>query len=301
MNARSGRAAYRGGVQPFRVVSFNVQYSLGADGRYDLGRAVDAVRAADVICLQEVERNWRRTGMADQPAELQALLPDRFAAYGAVLDVDASAVADDGTVVNRRRQFGQMTLSRWPILSSRVVHLPKVHTGDAPNSWAGALETVIDAPGGPVRVVNVHLTDITETNRMTQVWALVRHLALAPVEGGAWNGTAADPDEAEHWQFDDAAPPMPHPAVVLGDFNDVPESAVVDVMLRAGYRDSWGPATATSPGWVTFKTNPPQGTFEDMRIDFVFVNDGIEVADATIDVDCDASDHQPVWATVSLR
>lgn len=288
-------------MNPFRIVSFNIQYSLGADGRYDLERAVQAVSDADVICLQEVERNWRRTGMTDQPQELQSLLPDRFAAYGPVLDVDASSSAEHGRVTNRRRQFGQMTLSRWPIVSSRVLHLPKIDTGDAPNSWAGALETVIAFPAGPIRVLNVHLTDITETNRMTQVWALVHHLMIAPIEGGAWNGTASDPVEAEHWQFDDPAPPMPHAAVVVGDFNDVPHSAVVDVMLRAGFRDTWSPTTATSPGWVTFKTNPPQGTFEDMRIDYVFANEGVEVLDATIDVDCDASDHQPVWATLRLR
>ena len=293
--------AYGYGVQPFRIVSFNIQYSLGADGRYDLGRAVRAIADADVICLQEVERNWRRTGMADQPRELQQLLPDRFTAYGAVLDVDASSVEADGTVTNRRRQFGQMTLSRWPVLSARVLHLPKIDTGDAPNSWAGALETVIAGPDGPMRVLNVHLTDITETNRMTQVWSLVQQLAIAPAEGGAWNGTAADPAEADHWQFDDAAPPMPHAAVVLGDFNDVPHSAVVDVMSRAGYRDTWSPDTATGPEWVTFKTNPAQGTYEDMRIDYVFVNDAFDVMDATIDEECDASDHQPVWATLRLR
>lgn len=281
-------------------MSFNTQYSLGADRRFDLTRSVDAVRAADIICLQEVERNWRRTNMADQPSDIERLLPDRYAAYGPMLDVDASSVDEHGRVINRRRQFGQMTLSRWPIASSRVVMLPKVDTGGAPNSWCGALETVIATPGGPVRVVNVHLTDITETNRMTQVWALVHLLNTAPAEGGAWNGVSNDPAEADHWQFDDPAPPMPDAAVVLGDFNDVPDSAVVGVMQRAGYRDSWGPGTATTSGWVTFKTNPAQGTFHDMRIDFVFVNDGIEVVDATIDVDCDASDHQPVWATVRL-
>ncbi len=287
-------------MNSFSVVSFNTQYSLGADRRFDLTRSVDAVRAADIICLQEVERNWRRTNMADQPSDIERLLPDRYAAYGPMLDVDASSVDEHGRVINRRRQFGQMTLSRWPIASSRVVMLPKVDTGGAPNSWCGALETVIATPGGPVRVVNVHLTDITETNRMTQVWALVHLLNTAPAEGGAWNGVSNDPAEADHWQFDDPAPPMPDAAVVLGDFNDVPDSAVVGVMQRAGYRDSWGPGTATTSGWVTFKTNPAQGTFHDMRIDFVFVNDGIEVVDATIDVDCDASDHQPVWATVRL-
>ena len=37
-----------------RFVTYNIQYSKGRDGRFDLGRIADAVRAADVICLQEV-------------------------------------------------------------------------------------------------------------------------------------------------------------------------------------------------------------------------------------------------------
>jgi endonuclease/exonuclease/phosphatase family metal-dependent hydrolase len=284
-----------------RVVTFNIQYSLGADEQFDLTRHVPAVRDADIICLQEVERNWRRSNMEDQPARIEQLFPDRHCVYAPVLDVDASSVDADGTVRNRRRQFGQMTLSRWPILSSRVIHLPKIDTGELANSWAGAHEAVVGTPDGPLRVINVHLTDITETNRMTQVWALVRHLALAPVEGGAWNGTESDPVSAEHWQFDDPAPPMPEAAIVLGDFNDEPDTAVLDVMRRAGYRDTWTPETARTPGWVTFKTNPSQGTFHDMRIDFVLANSRLEVLDAEIDVHCDASDHQPVWATVALR
>ncbi|MEI8239501.1 MAG: endonuclease/exonuclease/phosphatase family protein, partial [Actinomycetota bacterium] len=223
-----------------------------------------------------------------------------YCAYAPVLDVDASTVDADGTVTNRRRQFGQMTLSRWPILSTRLLHLPKVDTGDAPNAWCGAQENVIATPDGALRVVNVHLTDITETNRMTQVWALVRQLCDAPIEGGAWNGVEADPEAHTHWQFDDLAPPMPNAAVVCGDFNDTPDSAVVNVMHRAGFHDTWTTGTARSPGAVTFKTNPAQGTFEDMRIDFVFANSHLRVIDAEIDVECDASDHQPVRATVAL-
>jgi endonuclease/exonuclease/phosphatase family metal-dependent hydrolase len=288
-------------MQGLTLVSYNIQYSLGADERYDLARSVEAVRDADVICLQEVERNWRRTGMSDQPAQIAALLPDRHWAFAPILDVDASQVAADGIVVNRRRQFGQMVLSRWPILSTRVVHLPKVDTGDAANAWCGAQENVIATPDGPLRVVNVHLTDITETNRMTQVWALVRLLHEAPVEGGAWNGIEADLEAHDHWQFDDPAPPMPIAAVVAGDFNDEPHSAVLEVMYRAGYSDTWSPATVSTPGAVTFKTNPAQGTFDDMRIDFVLANDHVHTIDAHIDVECDGSDHQPVWATVQLR
>lgn len=288
-------------MKAISVASYNIQYSLGADDRYDLARCIDAVRDADIICLQEVERNYRRTNMADQPLHIEALLPDRYCMFAPALDLDASSVGADGRVRNQRRQFGEMTISRWPILSSRFIYLPKIHTGDAPNAWCGMQENVVSTPDGPLRVVNVHLTDITETNRMTQVWAMIRQLAEAPVEGGAWNGVEHDPEAHEHWQFDEPAPPMPHAAVVMGDFNDTPESAVIDVMRRAGYRDTWSPETARSAGRVTFKTNPAQGTYEDMRIDFVFANDGLDIIDAHIDVECIASDHQPVWATVRFR
>lgn len=282
-----------------RVVSYNIQYSLGRDGVYDLGRTVEAVREADVICLQEVDRHWPRSAMADQAALIAGLLPDRYWVFGPMLDVDASTVAADGRVHNVRRQYGQMVLSRFPIVSSRTFPLPMLHTGPLANAWCCALETVVATPDGPMRVVNVHLTDISQHNRMTQVWDLVRRLHEAPIEGGARCGTSVNPIEREHWLYDDL--PMPHAAIVCGDFNDEPHSPVLDVMYRAGYRDSWSPATARTPNEITFRADLGQGAHYDLRIDFILVNDGVDVVDAAIDGDCEASDHQPVWATVRLR
>ncbi len=282
------------------MASYNIQYSLGVDGKYDLARSLAPIRDADIICLQEVERNWWRTDFIDQPAVIEALLPDRYCAYAPILDVDASTLESNGNVQNRRRQFGQMTISRYPIASSRVLHLPKEDTADLPNSWCGAHETVIILPTGAVRVVNVHLTDVTQTNRITQSLELVKKLQDAPTEGGAWNGIATDPATIEHWQYDDPVPPMPPAAVVAGDFNDSPDSPVLGVLRSAGYRDSWSLMTARTPFDTTFKTNPEQGIFTDMRIDYILVNDGVTVVDAEIIADCDASDHQPVWATLTI-
>lgn len=282
-----------------RVVSHNIQYSLGRDGRYDLVRGVDAVRAADVICLQEVDRYWPRTGLVDQAALIAELLPDRHWVFGPMIDIDASTVAGDGSVHHRRRQYGQMVLSRFPIVSTRTFPLPMLHTGPLANAGCCALETVIALPDGPLRVVNVHLTDISEANRVTQVWHLVRLLHEAPIEGGVRCGTDPDPAAREHWLYDDL--PMPHAAVVCGDFNDEPHSTVLDVLRRAGYRDTWSPTTAASEAHVTFRADPAQGAHYDMRIDYVLVNDGLDVLAAEIDGACEASDHQPVWATVRFR
>ena len=45
-----------------RVVSYNIQYCKGRDGKIDPQRVVDSVREADIIALQEVDKAAARTG-----------------------------------------------------------------------------------------------------------------------------------------------------------------------------------------------------------------------------------------------
>ena len=280
------------------VASYNIQYSLGADNRYDLARSIEPIRKADIICLQEIDRNWRRTNMADQFAEIQQLLPDRYCVFGPSIDVDASAISTDGTVINRRRQGGQMIASRFPIVSSRVIHMPKDDTGINMNMWSVALEAVIATPERQIRVINLHLTDVTETNRITQIESLLKQCAAATIEGGAWNGDEGDDEYREHWQMNDTVPQMPQEIILTGDFNDEPESHVIKLVSIAGFRDTWSLTAETAASTATFKKNPEQGTDRDLRIDFVFVSPHFETVSAYIDGVTDASDHQPVWATL---
>src|SRR4051794_17725558 len=125
-----------------RLVGYNTQFSRGRDGRIDIDRMVSPVQDADIIALQEIERHWQRSGETDQPAEIAARMPQHHWVYAPYSDVDASQVGAEGAVVNRRRQFSVMTLSRWPILSSRLHILPKFATGPVFNMVAGFLETV---------------------------------------------------------------------------------------------------------------------------------------------------------------
>ena len=122
------------------LATYNLQYGFGRDGRYDLARAVAAVQSADILALQEVERNWQRSGMQDQPAEIAALMANHFWVYGAPFDVDAGGRDIAGRALSRRRQFGLMLLSRWPILSMRLHSLPKHDTGPAFNMVTGMIE-----------------------------------------------------------------------------------------------------------------------------------------------------------------
>jgi len=288
-----------------KLVSYNTQYCKGKDGRIDPDRIVAAVRDADIVAFQEIERNWRRTGEADQPAELAQRLPRHNWCYGPYFDVDASKVAADGTVANRRRQFGVMTLSRWPILSSRLHVLPKFRTGAIFSMLAGCLETVIAAPGGALRVYNIHLNDVTPDERLAQIAKLFDVLRTAPQEGGTWSG--ADPE----WQTD-TPPPMPEDAIVLGDFNTLPGSpeyeALVGPMDRdfgygrvdVGHRlvDAWVATGHGEMDGITFPGDAPGGKDMPCRIDYIFTTLGLapRLKRCWIDAKAEGSDHLPVWA-----
>src|SRR5688572_29054450 len=142
-----------------KLVSYNIQYGFGADGRYDLERIARVVAGADIIALQEVERGWRRTGLDDQPEILGGLLPEHYWVYGPAFDMDASTRVN-GRIVNRRRQFGTMLLSRWPIAWSRLHLLPMRRTVEPLNTQNPALECMIRTPAGPVRFFSLHLAHI---------------------------------------------------------------------------------------------------------------------------------------------
>ena len=287
-----------------RLVGYNTQFSRGRDGRIDIDRMVAAVHEADIIALQEIERHWLRSAEADQPAEIAARLPKHHWVYGPYFDVDASKVAGDGTVTNRRRQFGVMTLSRWPILSSRLHILPKFKTATVFYMVAGFLETVIDAQGGPLRHYNVHLCDVTPDERLAQIARIFDVVWSAPKEGGAWTGFDAD------WQTE-SPPPMPADAILTGDFNLVAGSPEYEALVGpkdrdfgygrvdVGHRlvDAWVATGHREDEGITFPAAVERGYERGFRIDYSFVTLGLapRLRACRIDNEAAGSDHQPVW------
>lgn len=286
-----------------KIVTYNIQYGLGADGRYDLARIADEIRDADIIGLQEVERFWQRSGMVDEPAELGNQLPDHHWVFGANLDMDASYRDDAGKVVSRRRQFGTMVMSRYPIVSSRNFPLPKFGTLTQHSIQQGILETVIDAPGGPLRVYSVHLSHLCSDTRMPQVEFIKDIIRKAPVEGGAWCG--GHPDPSAGWT-EGEMPPMPRDVVLLGDMNFLPSSPEYTAMTgpktekygrllnRDGLVDAWVAAGNREEDGPTY----PNGG----RIDHAFISASFHnrVTKAWINDDAKGSDHWPVWIELAV-
>lgn len=58
-----------------RIATFNVHHGRGNDGKVDLERTASTIleTAADLVALQELDRDVRRSGHVDQPARLQEL------------------------------------------------------------------------------------------------------------------------------------------------------------------------------------------------------------------------------------
>ena len=104
-----------------KVATYNIRKAVGLDQRRNPERILAVLKEidADIITLQEVDRHWSRTNHDDQPALLGALLPDHHWVYAPAFDM---AVPNDRA---KRRQFGPMILSRWPILSPARSVMPK--------------------------------------------------------------------------------------------------------------------------------------------------------------------------------
>jgi endonuclease/exonuclease/phosphatase family metal-dependent hydrolase len=288
-----------------KIVTYNIQFGLGKDGRFDLERVAGEVDGADIIALQEVERYWQRTGNVDQAAELGKILDQYYWVYGPYFDVDASTAQPDGRVENIRRQFGNMILSKTPILSTRVFPLPKSALRHRHNMVVGVFEGVIRLPfDGALRVYNAHLGARSQRDRVAQINCICEIIRRAPAEGGAWTAPHAHPQ----WKEDATPPPMPESFVLLGDFNLEYNDPEYDHLVgpmdgdlgrassKEEFIDTWVSTEHDEAEGVTFAADTASET-QGMRIDYAFVDESMQkrVLASWIDESAQGSDHQPYW------
>ncbi len=205
-----------------RLISWNIQWGRGGDGVVDLRRTADVLYRLDpdVICLQEVATNHPglpgNAGM-DQVALLRGLFLGFDAAYHAPSDIP------DG--LGGRRCFGNLLLSRRPLGVVRRHALPQPPDGTVPAMPRGALEAVIDAPWGPLRVLTTHLEFYSLRQRRAQLAALRDIVA-------AGDALAAEPPAAGEADPPFAVYPAGDGAILCGDFNCPPEAAEMRALLH---------------------------------------------------------------------
>lgn len=136
-----------------RVLSYNIHVGIGMDGKLDLSRTAEAIKALqpDLVALQEVDRLTRRTNKVDQAAELGKLLGMNVA-FGKAID-------------HAGGEYGIAILSKYPILEHKTLQLPRLEKQED----RAVLETIVRIDEKTnVRFVCTHFCHVSEARRTRQ-------------------------------------------------------------------------------------------------------------------------------------
>jgi endonuclease/exonuclease/phosphatase family metal-dependent hydrolase len=275
------------------LITWNIQSCRGCDGRVDAQRIVDVCRGMadfDVLCLQEVARNYADlpgSSGEDQFALIGCLLPGYAAAEGIATDVHGAG--------GKRRQFGNLVLARYPLIQVFRHLLPWPADPAVPGMQRIALEVVLAAPFGPVRVTTTHLEYYSEMQRRQQVNRLRELHAEACGHSGDRRHAHKDGGPFE-------AMPRPASAILTADFNfraDDPLHARIVFPYSDGtpaLRDAWQVRHGDRPQDSTIGVHDHEQWPQAFACDFIFLTEDIagRVEDVTVNPHTDASDHQPV-------
>jgi endonuclease/exonuclease/phosphatase family metal-dependent hydrolase len=238
------------------VLVFNIHAGRTAAGVDNLRDVAALIRTtgADIVLLQEVDRDTERSGRVDHVKVLRELT-GLHGALGATLKYQGG-------------DYGIATLSRWPIRSEKVVLLPvtPVQTRAGGSTQPrGALVVIVDAPHGPLAIVNTHLDPSRDAIYRAQE---VAHLLKAVTEIRA------------------AYPRL----LIGGDFNAEPESSEQKSLRANGIRDAWDECGAGDG-----RTYPAERPVK--RIDYLFLVGWPRCTSAAV-IESPASDHRPLVVTV---
>lgn len=261
------------------IVTWNIQNGKGCDGVTDLARIARVIRAmgeADVVCLQEISRNDPAiAGGADQVSELANLFPGYRPVFGPALS-------------RGERQYGNLLLSRLPVLQSFNHLLPHPAEGGIKHMQRQAIEAVVQTAAGPLRVMTAHLEYHSAAHRAAQI----RRLRELQEEVAA---NEAAPAKAANPPYD--AVPRPASLVLCGDLNLGPDDAEYKALFAPPFLDAWkvlfrDKRHPDTTGLYDRKQWPMGGHCRDY---FVVTEDvACRIVELEMDAATDASDHQPL-------
>ncbi len=248
---KEARAQKQAGARPLRIVSYNIHHAEGTDGKFDLERIAKVIKEQrpDLVAVQEVDVKTRRSSGIDQAAELAKLTGMHYA-FGRFMDY-------------RDGEYGQMVLSKFPILMQRNLALPK---GPEPRA---ALVIDVEVPCGdskvPMTLVACHFY-ATEAERSAQAQRVIEHLKPEIDAGKA--------------------------IVLAGDLNSTPGSKPMEILT-----EHWTDPTARIDRrtWPSIRPR--------VEIDHILYRPAarFEFVKSKVIVEKVASDHRPVVTVLELK
>ena len=213
---------------PLRVATYNIKHGRGMDGVLDLERTLATLRLlnADIIALQEVDDQARRSGGVDQASWLAEQL-GMHSAYGAFMDFQGG-------------RYGLAILSRRPILSHETWRLPE---GNEPRV---ALATRIETDAGEViSAVAVHFDWVKDDGfRYAQAMETLHQIQTLDSPWIVFGDFNDVPESRTMNAFEQVARDATKPSDSAATFPADEPTIEIDYIL-SGPSSSWSPASAT--------------------------------------------------------
>ncbi|MDQ3364830.1 MAG: endonuclease/exonuclease/phosphatase family protein [Myxococcota bacterium] len=235
-------ASLPGGATRLRVMTYNVNFGIAGDRA-----GIEAIRGAspDLVVLQETNEMWERA--------IVGALRGRFPHHRF------------GLPTNEWSAGGMGVLSRWPI-----VRVDQLDTAAGPfYAW----RIVVDAPGGLLQILDVHLHPPSDRGS----WVV-----------GYFTTRAVRAREArDHLSRLD----LTIPTIVAGDFNEEDEGQAIAVFLAQGFTNALPRFQPDANTWAW----PVAGTTLRFRLDHILHDSRFRAMAADV-VAGGRSDHAPVWA-----
>ena len=254
--------------QAIRVINWNIDRGLRLPEITDFL----ASQEADLLTLQEVDLNARRTHFRNVAEELARKLGMNYV-FGREFEELTQGSRTSPAY------HGQATLSRWRLKNPRVIRfryqsgfwrprwfLPRTEPFQERFGGRIALVTEVDALGRAFTVYNLHLESRGNNNlRLSQLKEVL----------------------------DDAARYVPRvPALLAGDLNfDISEGNAAVLIQRTGFRNALGQSHV--------HTRPARNVFGSPRsIDWAFISGPVKATLGKVHATVNASDHYPLSFTL---
>tara|TARA_B100000929_G_C15427087_1_gene393396 strand:+ start:86 stop:949 length:864 start_codon:yes stop_codon:yes gene_type:complete len=280
-----------------QILSWNIQNGEGVDGSISLNRIADTIfdmSTPDVICLQEVSRNCElKDGtQPDQVNQLSNLFKGYLPFFGPAYDVLRAGES-------QREQFGNIILSKLPVLSTFNHILPQLTNRSFRHMPRQVTEITVQTPLFPVCVMTTHLEYGSQDQRYEQVKRILA------IKNDIDNLSQYPPIIQNSGPY--AKLERPNRVIICGDFNFESNSKEYNLLTSNSQNQE-----ALIDSWRYLNPNsehaPTCGIFDKKQWsdgahcrDFAFVSANLKnnIDNIFVNVETDASDHQPFILTLS--